>query len=320
MKRILVLQKEEAACGNRHAAFAQLAEVVNRTVAHGGAVIVPPGQSLLYGIHLLEHRHAIPNLPVYLPCAEPPRNGGAEERLVVLSSDGGVAVGPVRAFVNVRSLAAAARRGKGHPPGAHSVAVAAARRLHCAARSEVAPPNSLRSLRSLRSNNRGESDDKARWRAPTPTLRCSSPPKSRPAGNPCREVHEWSCSLSTPPPCLQSGVRTGRSAPLERREAQGLWPRAQRASMTDSSRLFERNERSECSEFGDGAMRPMHGAVARSDDRSSEARRPARTSLCRANRRMQRGRSKTATGRERIHKTAAFHASRVARSAVEQFT
>ncbi|HWI11809.1 MAG TPA: hypothetical protein VNU48_10800, partial [Burkholderiaceae bacterium] len=41
-------------------------------------------------------------------------------------------------------------------------------RLHCAARSGVAPQNSLRSLRSLRSNSRGESVYEARAaRAPT---------------------------------------------------------------------------------------------------------------------------------------------------------
>ena len=36
------------------------------------------------------------------------------------------------------------------------------RRLHCGARSSVAPQNSLRSLRSLRSNSRGGSEDEAR--------------------------------------------------------------------------------------------------------------------------------------------------------------
>jgi hypothetical protein len=163
-----------------------------------------------------------------------------------------LACGPTRRSADVRSCAAPAHRGRGCPAGAHAVAVAAARRLHCAARSGVAPPNSPRSLRSLRSNNRGESVDEARWRAPTPALRCSSPPKSRPAGSPCREAHGCWCSLQIPPPFPQSGVRAGRSAPVERREAQGSWPRAQRASSSDSSRLFERSERSERSEFGDG--------------------------------------------------------------------
>lgn len=49
----------------------KLAEVVNRTIARGGAVIIPSfavgrAQSLLYAVHLLKQRQAIPNLPVYL--------------------------------------------------------------------------------------------------------------------------------------------------------------------------------------------------------------------------------------------------------------
>ncbi|MEP7295254.1 MAG: MBL fold metallo-hydrolase [Burkholderiales bacterium] len=49
----------------------QLADVINRTVARGGAVIIPSfavgrAQSLLYCIHLLKQRQAIPALPVFL--------------------------------------------------------------------------------------------------------------------------------------------------------------------------------------------------------------------------------------------------------------
>jgi metallo-beta-lactamase family protein len=49
----------------------QLAEVINRTVARGGAVIIPSfavgrAQSLMYCIRLLKQRRAIANLPVYL--------------------------------------------------------------------------------------------------------------------------------------------------------------------------------------------------------------------------------------------------------------
>jgi hypothetical protein len=93
------------------------------------------------------------------------------------------------AFASKRSLAGLrfacdvwARRGLRHPPGAHAAAVCASRRLHCAARAGVAPRNSLHSLRSFRSDNRGESDHEARWRAPTPALRCSPPQKSPLAG------------------------------------------------------------------------------------------------------------------------------------------
>jgi metallo-beta-lactamase family protein len=51
--------------------LAQLAEIINRTVARGGAVIIPSfavgrAQSLLYCIHLLKQRKAIHDMPVYL--------------------------------------------------------------------------------------------------------------------------------------------------------------------------------------------------------------------------------------------------------------
>ena len=150
-------------------------------------------------------------------------------------------------------LHAGERRGGQHPAGAHFVAVFATLRLHCAARSGVASRNSLRSLRSLRSNNRDESVDEARAaRAPTPALRCSSPQKSPLPGATRREGHRSWCSGGAPLPVQQRRVRAGCGAPLKRREAQGSWPRAQRASSSDSAPLFERSERSERSEFGDG--------------------------------------------------------------------
>lgn len=51
--------------------LAQLADVINRTAARGGAVIIPSfavgrAQSLLYCIHLLKQRGLIHHLPVYL--------------------------------------------------------------------------------------------------------------------------------------------------------------------------------------------------------------------------------------------------------------
>jgi hypothetical protein len=163
------------------------------------------------------------------------------------------ACGPLRSFVGGCFLDTSARRGRRYPVWAHAVAVGAAHRLHCAARSGVAPQNSLRSLRSLRSDSRGESDDEARAaRAPTPALRCSSPQKSPPPGTARREVHRLGFSPASPLRWLQRRVRAGRRAPLRCREAQGSWPRAQRASTSDSSPLFERSERSERSEFGDG--------------------------------------------------------------------
>ena len=181
---------------------------------------------------------------------------------------------------------APARRGRERPPWAHTVAVAAARRLHCDARPGVASPNSLCSLRSLRSNNRDESDDEARC-ARRPQACASRRHTVRPRRTPPAAQARTELLVRTPTTGLQRRVRAGWSAPLERREAQGSWPRAQRASSSDSSRLFERNERSECSEFGDVATgASIAGQSTRSGDRSSEARKPARTRLCRAPREM----------------------------------
>jgi hypothetical protein len=146
--------------------------------------------------------------------------------------------GPLLPFANVCSSDGSARRGRRCPARAHAVAVGAARPLHCAARSGVAPQNSLRSLRSLRSDNRGESVVDARWRAPTPALRCSSPPKSPPPGNACREARARWRTGRTPPRCLQRRERPGRrgrqEASAEQRSAAGsgrlrpksacLWP------------------------------------------------------------------------------------------------
>ena len=209
--------------------------------------------------------------------------------------------GPFRLFVNVRSCTTSARRGKGCPLCAHAVAVAAARRLHCAARSGVAPPNSLRSLRSLRSDNRGESVLEARWRAPTPALRCSSPPKSHPAGSPCRDSHGGWRLRGSARWWLQRRVRAGCGAPVRRRGAQGSWPRAQRASTTDSSRLFERRERSERSELSDGPRDRAPQGSRRAAPTASAKRRclPARA-FARADRCTHSSRSTRTSGRERL--------------------
>ena len=67
----------------------------------------------------------------------------------------------------------------------------------------VAPPNSLRSLRSLRSDSRGESVHEARSRAPTPALR-SSP---RPREPPPRTAHHEAPKRSATP---RFGIRSTR--------------------------------------------------------------------------------------------------------------
>ena len=143
------------------------------------------------------------------------------------------------------------RRARRCPPGAHTGAVGAARRLRCSARSSVALQHSLRSLRSLRSDNCNESDNEARCARRLKTCaprRPTSRPRRAAPGALLRR-----CLLPHMPPAVQQRrVRAGWGAPGRRRAAQGSWPRAQRASLTDSAQLFERSERSERSEFRAG--------------------------------------------------------------------
>ena len=155
--------------------------------------------------------------------------------------------------VNV-GVRGSARRGRRYPAVAHAPAVGASHRLHCDARPGVALPNSLRSLRSLRSNSRSESVYEARcacrarpWpcrprrarrrgrslgtNSPQDCL-CPSSPSRRHRNRPRRVppaalAASW-VSEGEPRACLQRRARAGRSAPRRRREAQGSWPRAQR--------------------------------------------------------------------------------------------
>ena len=142
--------------------------------------------------------------------------------------------------------AIAERRGRRYPAGAHAVAVAAARRLHCDARSGLAPQNSLRSLRSLRSDSRGESDERSALRAPTPALRLwlrlasssrllpyaatslSSPQKSPPPGTACRAVTLVVFAGNTSPVSAKVRAGSGQRASAQPRSA-GLVDRARSA-------------------------------------------------------------------------------------------
>ena len=157
------------------------------------------------------------------------------------------------------------RRGRRYPSGAHGVAVGTACRLHCDARSEVAPQTRFVRCAHCAQTDAAKSDDEARWRAPTPALRSSSPHKSPLPNTACRDVnprwHAPSCMQLSRPRCL--GIGCG--APVRRRGAQGSWP-ARASALRDLTcrRLFERSERSERSEFGDGPR-----------DRAPQGSRPA---------------------------------------------
>ena len=171
------------------------------------------------------------------------------------------------------------RRGGRYPQWAHTGAVSASLRLRCDARAGVAPRNSLHSLRSLRSNNRGGSEVGARaLRAPTPALRFSPPHKSPTPGTAHRAerlvVFDKVLGVSAKP---WVGVRRQRhEAAL--RNAGLVVARASALRPSDPSRLFERSERSERSEFRDGPRgRVPEGSRPAGTTAASERRRtPAR--------------------------------------------
>jgi len=160
--------------------------------------------------------------------------------------------GPLLSFAKDRFRGVQARRGRRHPLGAHGGAVSASLRLHCGARPGVASHNSLRSLRSLRSDKCAESDHEARY-ARRPRACAPRRPTNRPQRIPPAALNRWFVfDREQPMPPQRRGRAGRRSAPERRREAQGSWPRAQRASLTDSAHLSERSERSERSELCDG--------------------------------------------------------------------
>ena len=170
-----------------------------------------------------------------------------------------------------------ARRGRWYPQGAHAVAVSASLRLRCGARLGVAPLNSLRSLRSLRSNRRGESVLDARCarrlqgcaprrhrnrplRVPPAALpRLWSSLRTPPAFGSASETHpdslggaqinmSWSFVAENRTVAARQAAPGGGDFWGDEQRRPGVGAR-QRASKTDSPRLFERSERSERSEF-----------------------------------------------------------------------
>ena len=169
------------------------------------------------------------------------------------------ATGPLQTFAFVRS----AHRGRRYPAGTPTGAVIAALRLRCGARLEAAPKNSLRSLRSLRSNSFGESVDDARCRAPASTLRSSPPQRSRPPGTACREARVLASPARSTTGSPKAGPGSaGRACGTPRSAAMAAARESAPRDLTCRS-LFERSERSERSEFGHGpGTRASQGTFA----------------------------------------------------------
>jgi len=184
------------------------------------------------------------------------------------------AIGAVRALVGSHQPAPDHRReAAAGQPAVGPTAGPRCARVPCDARARGPSRNSLRSLHSLRSDRRDKHVDEARCARGRD--RCASRRRTRAA---VRPPHIGSATGVAPsrgragrtggvlPPVTQRCVRAGGSAPWRRREAQGSWPRAQRASSTCLSHLSERSERSERSELCDGPR-----------DRASQGSRRAAT-------------------------------------------
>jgi hypothetical protein len=179
---------------------------------------------------------------------------------------------PLPALVGDRFSAAWSRRGSRYPARAHTVAVTL--RVDCAAVLGLgsALRNSLRSLRSFRSDNRGENVYEVRCaHRPQPCAPRRHRDRPRPVPTSASEgiwssgqhgfreptsASEGNSVSGAIPKTLQKiCARVGCGAPVQRRGAQLSRLRAQRASSTFSSRLSERRERRERSEFRAAAVK-----------------------------------------------------------------
>jgi hypothetical protein len=93
----------------------------------------------------------------------------------------------------------------------------------------------------------------AHWRARPHTGGHSHSGTSPPPGSACRSKRRRGIpTVARLHPVGQGVCGQAAARHVRRREAQWPWPRAQRASLTDSSQLSERRERSERSELCDG--------------------------------------------------------------------
>ncbi len=154
-----------------------------------------------------------------------------------------------------RRDAVSARRGGRCLAALAGGAVSASLRLRCDARSEGALQNSLRSLRSIRSDSCRESVNEAREYARRPRPCASRRPTSQRCETPPAAQSTALALIRTPhPSSAKVGAGRVRRAVWGGEERKALGPRAYpRASSTDSRQLFERSERSERSEFCRGA-------------------------------------------------------------------
>ena len=154
-------------------------------------------------------------------------------------------IGPRRTFTTAIRSPASARRGRRCPSVALDGAACAALRLPCAARLEGVPHNSLRSLRSLRSDRMRQVSLRSSLRSPPSRLRCSAPQTAPPPATASREFQR--CALSNMTPTLQAkGCPGGAGRAYEAPRSAGAMARERSEPRKHFWRILtERSERSE---------------------------------------------------------------------------
>ncbi len=184
-------------------------------------------------------------------------------------------LGPLRVLVAVRFPRSKTRAGRVRrcPAASPTVAVGAAHLLPCAARLEGVPHNSLRSLRSLRSDRMRQVSSRSALRAPPSRLRCSAPHTATPPGTACRSSTEGG-ARRVPALVPAKGCPGRARSACEALRSAGFMARARSAPRGHFWRiLFERSERSERSELCAGPWTRAPQGSRRAAPTASVARR-----------------------------------------------
>ena len=187
------------------------------------------------------------------------------------------AVGTLRTFASgcLRRSTACGDRVRRCPVASPTVAVGAARRLPCAARLEGVPHNSLRSLRSLRSDTMRQVSPRSSLRSPPSRLRCSAPHTAPPPGTACRSGTKVAFE-GAPPPVPAKGCPGGARRACEAPRSAGFMARERSEPRELTWRILsERSERSERSELCAGPWtRAPQGSLSAAKAASVDRRAP----------------------------------------------
>jgi hypothetical protein len=286
-------------------------------------------------------------------CACVPRPGTACLRVPRMvsslwGSGDSAAFGLVPALERWERVLGLPRRGRRHPAGAHAGAVSASLRLHCAARTGVAPRTRFVRCAHYAQTDGAKSVLDARF-ARRPQSCAARHPRNRPRRVPPAALSAIRCMRRENTSAdLKVRVPAAHDLPTKRREALGFCcagnqrVEARQAlpaggdfcggeqrslevgarsahQRLNSPRLFERSERSERSEFGARLQGEHHSGVGAK--RRPPQHEPLAGSACRAAPTQARvpNVQRSAMGRKApFSSTAAFHALQVTRSAVEQ--